>query len=77
MDLIHELRRLPPDQREVLYLTYWEDLSAGEIAQVLEISVEAVWKRLSRARTLLRDLLDQSESTSAAAAPTPTTQGLS
>lgn len=77
MDLIHELRRLPADHREVLYLTYWEELPADEIAQVLDCSVQAVWKRLSRARSLLRDLLTPDGSTPADAAPTPTTQGLS
>lgn len=77
MDLIQMLRHLPANHREVLYLTYWEDLSAGDIAQVLDCSVEAVWKRLSRARSQLRDLLIQSGSTSSTSAPTPTTQGLS
>jgi RNA polymerase sigma factor (sigma-70 family) len=77
MDLIHQLRRLPADHREVLYLTYWEELSAGDTAQVLDCSVAAVWKRLSRARSLLRDLLTPDDSTSADPAPTPTTQGLS
>lgn len=77
MDLIQVLRQLPAGQREVLYLTYWDELPAGDIAQILECSVEAVWKRLSRARSLLRDLLTQSGSTSADSAPMPTTQGLS
>lgn len=77
MDLIQELRQLPADQREVLYLTYWEDLPAGDIAQILNCSVEAVWKRLSRARSQLRDLLTQSGSMPADQAPTPTTQGQS
>lgn len=77
MDLIGELRQLPADHRAVLYLTYWEELPAGYIAQVLDCSVAAVWKRLSRARSLLRDLLTPDDSSSAESAPTPTTQGLS
>jgi RNA polymerase sigma factor (sigma-70 family) len=77
MDLIQVLRQLPADHREVLYLTYWEDLPAGDIAQVLDCSVQAVWKRLSRARSLLRDLLTRDDTMSAEPAPTSTTQGLS
>ena len=52
------LGRLPERDREVLQLQAWEGLTADEIAQVLEISEAAVWKRLQRARDRLVELLD-------------------
>ncbi|PZQ88946.1 MAG: RNA polymerase subunit sigma-70 [Leifsonia xyli] len=48
---------LRPRDRELLYMAYWERLSGQEIAQVLQISVSAVWVRLSRARNALRNAL--------------------
>lgn len=52
------LERLPERDREVLQLQVWEGLTGDEIAEVLEISPAAVWKRLQRARDRLADLLD-------------------
>ncbi|MGM9520892.1 MAG: RNA polymerase sigma factor [Oscillospiraceae bacterium] len=40
--------------RTVLYLFYYEDYTAGEIADILNLKVSAVTTRLSRARNLLR-----------------------
>lgn len=45
------LARLSADQREVLLLHAWSDLSHAEIAAVLAIPTEVVRKRLHRART--------------------------
>ena len=39
-----------PEQRLILVLFYWEDLSCGEIADVLAVSQSAVKMRLKRAR---------------------------
>lgn len=55
--VIHALDRLRPDDQELLRLVAWEGLSHIEIAQVLEISVNAVAIRLHRARGRLRDEL--------------------
>jgi RNA polymerase sigma factor (sigma-70 family) len=55
--LVHALKELPSEQREVLYLTYWEDLPAQDVARVLNCTDQAVWKRLSRARSELKRLL--------------------
>ena len=48
---------LPGDVKEVLMMRYVADLSNGEIAAALEVSVEAVEKRLERARELLAEAL--------------------
>ncbi|MDR1825084.1 MAG: RNA polymerase sigma factor [Bifidobacteriaceae bacterium] len=47
-----------PQHREVLMLHYWEELSAGEIAEVLGSSAGAVWVRLHRARAALREVME-------------------
>jgi predicted DNA-binding protein (UPF0251 family) len=49
----HALAALTSIDREVLQLQAWEELSADEIAVVLDISAPAVWKRLQRARERL------------------------
>lgn len=45
-------------ERHVIVLTYWDDLTAGEVAEVLRCSQAAVWTTLTRARAKLRRLLD-------------------
>jgi RNA polymerase sigma-70 factor (ECF subfamily) len=44
------LRQMRPEQRLVLILFYWEELSCEEIAQVVDISQSAAKMRLKRAR---------------------------
>jgi RNA polymerase sigma-70 factor (sigma-E family) len=51
------LRRLPPAQRAVLVLRYYEDLSEGQIAEALGCSVGTVRSRTHRAIGRLRRLL--------------------
>ncbi len=58
------LALLPPVEREVLTLFYLEDLSLAEIASTLLVPVGTVKSRLFRARGLLRDQLNPSETTS-------------
>lgn len=53
-DLIYAVLRLPKEQRSVVHLYYYEELSVREIADYLHISENAVKKRLSRARETLR-----------------------
>lgn len=48
------IRDLDPAQREVLVLRDVEGLEASEVAEVLEISVDAVKSRLHRARAAVR-----------------------
>ena len=54
------LDALPDETREVLVLYYREERSARQVADLLEISEEAVRQRLSRARSALRaDVLER------------------
>lgn len=56
-DVREAMALLRPLDRELLYMAYWERLSGHEIAEILRISVPAVWVRLSRAREALRGVL--------------------
>jgi len=47
-----------PD-REILFLWYWHDLSGTQAAEHLGCSVSAVWVRLTRARMVLRVILNR------------------
>lgn len=44
-------------ERQVVVLTYWDELSAREVAELLRSTEAAVWTTLSRARTKLREQL--------------------
>jgi RNA polymerase sigma-70 factor (ECF subfamily) len=56
-DLDLAIRRLPPDQREVLLLVVLEDMSYEEAAGTLGIPIGTVMSRLARAREKLRAML--------------------
>jgi RNA polymerase sigma factor (sigma-70 family) len=66
------LATLPEGQQEVLRLTYWDGLSAAEVAQVLGASTAAVWVRLTRARRAFSDAWRDPAPTSSST-PTRTT----
>lgn len=53
-ELLAQVGRLPPEQREVLLLAAVEELKYEEIATVLDIPIGTVMSRLSRARDKLR-----------------------
>ena len=56
--LVAALRRLPVDFQIAVELFYWEELPIQEIAVVLEVAVGTVKSRLGRARSLLRQHVD-------------------
>lgn len=57
--LLHEaLRRLPIDLQIALELHYWENMSATEVATVLEIPSGTVKSRLRRAKEMLREIME-------------------
>ena len=55
---LEELYSLPPEDRAVIHLHYYEGYTLEEIAGFLHISPSAVSMRLHRARKLLRSSLE-------------------
>jgi RNA polymerase sigma-70 factor (ECF subfamily) len=58
IDAHRALTQLSPQQRAVVFLTYWEDLTPPQIANLLDIGEGSVKKQLARAREQLRRILD-------------------
>lgn len=56
LELYQAVMELPEKYRTVLYLFYYEDFSAREIARMLKINVSTVTTRLSRARNHLKEV---------------------
>ncbi len=59
---LEELWALPPEDRAVIHLHYYEGWSTGEIAQMLGKRPGTVRSQLSRAREKLRKLLEKGDS---------------
>jgi RNA polymerase sigma-70 factor (ECF subfamily) len=57
LEVVAQMGRLPPDQREVLLLAAVEEMRYEEIAAVLAVPIGTVMSRLSRAREKLRRLV--------------------
>jgi RNA polymerase sigma-70 factor (ECF subfamily) len=55
--IVEEIIKLPVIYKDVLYLSYVEDLNTQEISQLINISNEAVKKRLQRGRKKLSEHL--------------------
>jgi len=55
------LGRLPTQQRVAVVLSYYEDLSNAEVAEVMNTSVTAVESLLKRGRKRLREIMRNSE----------------
>jgi RNA polymerase sigma-70 factor (ECF subfamily) len=55
------IRRLPEQQRIAVILSYHENMSNGEIAEVMDTTVSAVESLLKRGRQQLRELLRRHE----------------
>jgi RNA polymerase sigma-70 factor (ECF subfamily) len=53
------LDRLPAQQREVLVLVSLEEMSYREAAEITGVPIGTVMSRLSRARMLLKDILEE------------------
>lgn len=57
LEVVAQMGRLPPDQREVLLMAAVEEMRYEEIAAVLSVPIGTVMSRLSRARDKLRRLV--------------------
>jgi len=54
------LEKLPQKQHEALFLHYYRDLSYGEIAERLGVSINTVGSNISKGKKTLKKLLEQS-----------------
>lgn len=59
--LENAMQRLPEQQRVAVILSYHENMSNGEIAEVMDTTIAAVESLLKRGRQQLRDLLRRHE----------------
>lgn len=57
IEMRQAIQQLPIADRELIYMTYWEDLTGQEIAGILGCSPVTVRVRLMRARKRLRAVL--------------------
>jgi RNA polymerase sigma-70 factor (ECF subfamily) len=62
-EMLEALSRLKESDQEVLRLTAWEELTASEIAAVLNITVSAAEKRIQRALQRLTNVVESSPTT--------------
>ena len=53
------LNTLRPGDREILIMSAWDELSSGQIAAILNVSISAAEQRLSRARKRLAKALPE------------------
>lgn len=58
-ELHDALMRLPEREQKILTMTYWMEMSAGEIAEELGMTAEAVRAVLSRSRKTLKKYLEE------------------
>ena len=55
------MQQLPLKYRRVIYLRYYEEYGVGEIARLLGMREGTVHTRLSRARAMLREILEEGD----------------
>ncbi len=59
--VLDELEQLPPKDRAVIYLYYFEGYKTREVAKLLGMREKAAAMRLSRARSKLKELLEEGQ----------------
>jgi len=57
-DVLDMVMRLPHKLKTTVYMYYYEDMSAAQIADILKISENTVYKRLERGRSALKTDLE-------------------
>ena len=60
-EVLEEIRQLPKDYRNIIYLYYYESYTIAEIAQILGKNRNTVSSALQRARKKLKRLLTEGE----------------
>ena len=55
--IIHALNQLKPNQKEIIYLRYFEDVDFEEIAKIMNMSVPSARNLLSKCMKVLRDII--------------------
>lgn len=56
-DIMEAIGQLKPKYREVIVLHYLQNLSAEELGEIVGLSASAVYRRLAKAKEMLRELL--------------------
>ena len=56
-DIMEAIGHLKPKYREVIVLHYLQNLSAEELGEIVGLSASAVYRRLAKAKEMLRELL--------------------
>ena len=57
-ELVSEIMKLPSKYKEVVLLYYYEGMNQSEVAQILNVSITTVHRRLEQARELLKKQLE-------------------
>jgi len=57
--VVNALNKLPPKQKEVVYLRFNEGMNYNNIAKILEINIESVRKHIYRALKEMKEELDK------------------
>ncbi|MBQ6263896.1 MAG: sigma-70 family RNA polymerase sigma factor [Clostridia bacterium] len=60
-ELLCALENLPGEYRTVIHLHFYEDLTVKETARVLKLTQSCVSMRLTRAKSMLKELLKEDE----------------
>ena len=58
-EVVDAVKRLSPQQRAVVFLTYWQDLDRASVAETLAVTDGTVRRQLARAHRRLRRELDE------------------
>ena len=58
-EVLEAVGSLSPRQREVVYLTFWEDMDEASVAKMLGVGRGSVRRHLGRGREKLRSVLDE------------------
>ncbi len=61
LNLYYELQKLPPTYREVIHLFYYEDMSIDHISRVLKRKHSTIRTQLTRARAMLRNIMQEDD----------------